>query len=62
MKESDQDKSGDVGLAEFIEYIREHEKSLKLQFSQMDKNKDGKTKTFTEMEKHHLNVALRKQN
>lgn len=44
VKESDLDKSGDVGLVEFVEYIREHEKSLKLQFSQMDKNKDGKTR------------------
>lgn len=34
--------SGDVGLSEFVNYIREHEKNLRLQFSHLDKNKDGK--------------------
>lgn len=43
MKESDSNKSGDVSLNEFIEYIREHEKNLQLQFSNLDKNKDGKS-------------------
>lgn len=33
--------SGDVGLSEFVNYVREHEKSLRLQFSHLDKNKDG---------------------
>lgn len=42
LKRSDQDKSGDVGLNEFINYVREHEKNLQLQFSELDKNKDGK--------------------
>ncbi|CAB3253406.1 unnamed protein product [Arctia plantaginis] len=32
----------DVTLSEFIHYVREHEKNLKLQFSHIDKNKDGK--------------------
>lgn len=34
--------SGDVGLAEFVDYIKQHEKNLRLQFSNLDKNKDGK--------------------
>lgn len=34
--------SGDVGLAEFVHYVREHEKNLRLQFSHLDKNKDGR--------------------
>lgn len=28
-------------MNEFINYIQEHEKNLKLQFSNLDKNKDG---------------------
>ncbi|XP_025075228.1 calcium-binding mitochondrial carrier protein SCaMC-2 isoform X1 [Pogonomyrmex barbatus] len=39
---SDRTKSGDISLAEFIHYVREHEKNLRLQFSDLDKNKDGK--------------------
>ncbi|XP_050450565.1 calcium-binding mitochondrial carrier protein SCaMC-2 isoform X1 [Cataglyphis hispanica] len=39
---SDSTKSGDISLAEFIHYVREHEKNLRLQFSNLDKNKDGK--------------------
>lgn len=42
MKESDSNKSGDVSLNEFIDYVREHEKNLQLQFSHLDRNKDGK--------------------
>lgn len=45
MKESDMNKSGDIGLEEFINYVREHEKNLHLQFSQLDRNKDGKVKS-----------------
>ncbi|XP_058829908.1 mitochondrial adenyl nucleotide antiporter SLC25A25 isoform X2 [Topomyia yanbarensis] len=41
LKQSDQTQSGDVGLAEFIHYVREHEKNLRLQFSNLDKNRDG---------------------
>lgn len=39
---SDSNKSGDIGLAEFLHYVREHEKNLRLQFSSIDKNRDGK--------------------
>ncbi|KAK2581121.1 hypothetical protein KPH14_007938 [Odynerus spinipes] len=39
---SDRTKSGDISLAEFIHYVREHEKNLRLQFSDLDKNRDGK--------------------
>ena len=42
MARSDQTKSGDISLAEFIHYVREHEKNLRLQFTDLDKNKDGK--------------------
>lgn len=43
---SDSTKSGDISLAEFIHYVREHEKNLRLQFSHLDKNKDGKKMTL----------------
>lgn len=46
LKESDYNKSGDVGLNEFINYVREHEKNLQLQFSNLDKNKDGNELTI----------------
>ncbi|XP_064547527.1 mitochondrial adenyl nucleotide antiporter SLC25A24-B isoform X3 [Drosophila montana] len=39
---SDKNQSGNVGFAEFLHYVREHEKNLCLQFSHLDKNKDGK--------------------
>ncbi|CAD7082846.1 unnamed protein product [Hermetia illucens] len=42
LQQSDKTQSGDVGLAEFIYYVREHEKNLRLQFSHLDKNRDGK--------------------
>lgn len=38
---TDQNQSGDISLAEFIHYLKEHEKNLKLVFSHLDKNKDG---------------------
>lgn len=41
LEQSDINQSGDVGLAEFVFYVREHEKNLRLQFSHLDKNKDG---------------------
>lgn len=42
LKQSDSNRSGDVALNEFINYVREHEKNLQLQFSHLDRNKDGK--------------------
>ncbi|XP_022192471.1 calcium-binding mitochondrial carrier protein SCaMC-1-B isoform X1 [Nilaparvata lugens] len=42
LERSDSNKSGDISLAEFIHYVKEHEKRLRLGFSHIDKNKDGK--------------------
>ncbi|KAH8371227.1 hypothetical protein KR093_006678 [Drosophila rubida] len=42
LQQSDKDQSGNVGFAEFLTYVREHEKNLCLQFSHLDKNRDGK--------------------
>lgn len=36
---SDVNKSGDVSLKEFVNYLKEHDKKLRLQFSHLDKNK-----------------------
>ncbi|ENN81792.1 calcium-binding mitochondrial carrier protein SCaMC-2 [Dendroctonus ponderosae] len=37
--------SGDLSLADFIYYVREHEKNLRLHFANLDKNRDGKIDT-----------------
>ncbi|XP_070493235.1 mitochondrial adenyl nucleotide antiporter SLC25A24 [Chironomus tepperi] len=39
---SDRTSSGDVSLNEFIHYLQDQEKNLRLQFSHLDKNQDGK--------------------
>ncbi|KAF2895149.1 hypothetical protein ILUMI_11028, partial [Ignelater luminosus] len=40
LQQSDVSKSGDLSLADFIDYVREHEKNLRLHFSHLDKNRD----------------------
>lgn len=42
LKHSDKTNSGEVGLAEFIHYVREHEKNLRLHFTHLDQDGDGK--------------------
>ncbi|CAH0383440.1 unnamed protein product [Bemisia tabaci] len=55
LRHSDTNKSGDISLAEFIHYVKEHEKNLRLGFSHLDKNRDGKidleelVKAFSEL-------------
>lgn len=39
---ADKDKSSDISFSEFVEYMREHERKLRLAFSDLDRNKDGK--------------------
>ncbi|KAG5891923.1 hypothetical protein JTB14_030070 [Gonioctena quinquepunctata] len=39
---STKSKSGELSLADFIYYVREHEKNLRLHFTNLDKNRDGK--------------------
>ena len=43
IERSDQNQSGDLTLAEFVHYVIEHEKKLKLVFSSLDHNKDGES-------------------
>ena len=53
IQSSDLNQSGDVTLAEFIHYVREHEKKLQLVFASLDTDKDGRIKV------HELIVAFR---
>ena len=41
LSKADTDKSQEINFAEFVEYMREHERKLKLAFSDLDHNKDG---------------------
>ena len=41
MHKSDVSKSGDLDLNEFLNYLQEHEKQLKIIFSSLDENQDG---------------------
>jgi solute carrier family 25 phosphate transporter 23/24/25/41 len=42
MLKSDVSKSGDLDLNEFVNYLQEHEKQLKIVFSTLDEDQDGK--------------------
>lgn len=46
MKKSDVSKSGDLDLNEFVGYLTDHEKQLKIVFSTLDENNDGKINTL----------------
>ena len=49
IERSDQNQSGDLTLAEFVHYVIEHEKKLKLVFSSLDHNKDGESRSRAEI-------------
>lgn len=61
LQETSTSISGDVTLADFLHYVREHEKKLKLHFSDLDTNKDGKI-DLEELIKafHELGIPLEK--
>lgn len=42
LRQTDTTNRGHVNLAEFIHYVREHEKNLLLHFTHLDKDGDGK--------------------
>jgi len=42
LSRSDADNSGDVSLNEFVEYVKNHERKLKLVFRDIDRNQDGR--------------------
>ncbi|KAK4872999.1 hypothetical protein RN001_015028 [Aquatica leii] len=62
MQQSDKTQTGDLSLADFILYVKEHEKNLKLHFSNLDTNRDGKI-DLDELIKafHELGVPLERQ-
>lgn len=41
MKEGDTDHDGALDFEEFSQYLRAHEKELRIVFSSLDRNKDG---------------------
>ena len=42
MAQYDKDKDGIVTFSDFVKYVMEHEKALRLSFERVDHNKDGK--------------------
>lgn len=41
VSKADKDASAEISFTEFLEYMEEHERKLKLAFSDLDRNKDG---------------------
>ena len=41
LRKADTNQSADISFPEFVEYMREHERKLKLAFSDLDRNNDG---------------------
>lgn len=42
MKAGDKDQDGQLDFEEFVHYLRDHEKKLRLVFRSLDKKNDGK--------------------
>ena len=42
LERSDHDQDGHLNFADFLKYVTEHEKHLRLSFHMLDHNKDGK--------------------
>ena len=41
MQKADQNENLEMDFAEFVQYMTQHEKKLRLAFSHLDRNKDG---------------------
>lgn len=54
MSKSDQNKDGHLDFVEFVQYVMEHEKQLKLVFKHIDHNQDG------HLDVHEILASLRK--
>ncbi|XP_071802790.1 mitochondrial adenyl nucleotide antiporter SLC25A24-B-like isoform X2 [Asterias amurensis] len=54
MSKSDQNKDGHLDFVEFVQYVTEHEKQLKLVFKHIDHNQDG------HLDVHEILASLRK--
>ena len=46
LAKSDANKSGDLNRQEFFDYLRQHERQLRLVFTSIDENKDGKSRNL----------------
>ena len=44
-KRLDLKKDGHIDFSEFVQYVTEHERQLKISFKELDKNNDGSTLT-----------------
>ena len=42
MQKADQNENLEMDFAEFVQYMTQHEQKLRLAFSHLDRNKDGK--------------------
>lgn len=47
MKAGDKDQDGQLDFEEFVHYLRDHEKKLRLVFKSLDKKNDGTESFFT---------------
>ena len=52
MSRADKDDNLEMDFAEFIQYMQEHERKLRLAFSDLDKNKDGRYSVKDKCYKH----------
>ena len=41
LRRADENNDNELTFSEFVQYMTEHEKRLKIAFSDLDKNKDG---------------------
>lgn len=46
MTKADKDASAEINFSEFVEYMAEHERKLKLAFSDLDRNQDGQLSVY----------------
>jgi len=58
LTKADRNDSSDINFAEFVEYMREHEQKLKLAFSDLDRNKDGKASFVIFGTLFHLEIII----
>ena len=56
MQKADQNENLEMDFAEFVQYMTQHEQKLRLAFSHLDRNKDGKD--FKDNDSTHLRKWL----
>lgn len=53
MKAGDKDLDGQLDFEEFVHYLRDHEKKLRLVFKSLDKKNDGKEESCSKSAVRH---------